>query len=111
MLIQARLPVILRFSDGQPEIRLGPGDLVRLSRDKGERLLKMAKHEVKPFKPDWAKAWRELAAAVMGITKDDNRYMEVIEALGRCDAAFEADDFLMFQAAADQVVAVVKGTI
>lgn len=49
--------------------------------------------------PDWLTAWREVAAISSGLTAEDVRLPHVMAALGVCDAAFEADDWLSFQEA------------
>jgi hypothetical protein len=53
---------------------------------------------------DWLTAWREVAVISSGLTADDVRLPSVMAALGVCDAAFVADDWLSFQEAKAGVI-------
>jgi hypothetical protein len=48
-------------------------------------------------------AWEWAADAVYGVTIEDPRLPGIMEALQRCDAAFEQDDWPAFQRATEAV--------
>lgn len=63
------------------------------------------------FKPDWGKAWRELASVTAGITnQDDPRFERVMRWLDICDTAFVLDSWPSFTEAADQVREIMRGS-
>lgn len=57
-----------------------------------------------PTQQDWLTAWREVAAISSGLVAEDPRLPFVMAALGVCDVAFEAGDFVAFQHARDGVL-------
>jgi hypothetical protein len=61
------------------------------------------------FKPDWLKAWRELAEVTSGMTKDDPRLETVMRWLNACDVAFTIGTWTGFCEAAEQVRAIMRG--
>ncbi len=59
----------------------------------------------------WLTAWREVVALTRGITIADPRMPAIMEALKRCDAAFEADRWAAFERATAVLRQAVKGSL
>ena len=61
------------------------------------------------FKPDWLKAWRELALVTAGLTTNDPRLERVMRWLDVCDTAFSLDSWPAFCEADEQVREIMRG--
>lgn len=61
------------------------------------------------FKPNWLKAWRELAEVSSGLTKGDPRLERVMRWLNVCDTAFSLDSWPGFCEGAAQVREIMRG--
>jgi len=61
------------------------------------------------FKPDWLKAWRELAEVTSGMTKDDPRLVGVMRWLNVCDTAFTLGTWTGFCEATERVREIMRG--
>lgn len=114
MLIEATdQPVRFRFRDGR-ETLLPLGVPIEVPDAEAQRILEQAAGKVRPVeaaKPDWLKEWRAVAEVSSDLRAEDSRLPGVMVALGVCDTAFEADDFVAFQRAKVGVIrAMKKGT-
>ena len=111
MLIKALQPLKIRLPDGIHV--LYPGQSYELTEHHALKLLAKAPDKVRRAEPtptQWLDAWDELAQATSGITREDSRFNPVMDALDRCDRAFEQGDWMAFQKDANQVKALINVT-
>ncbi len=88
-------------------LSLAPGETIVLPPTQAERLLSLAPHKVQIIH-DWLGAWRELAQITLGITEEDRRLGTIMTLLDQCDAAFEQDNWTVFQQTAESVKRLVE---
>ena len=50
-----------------------------------------------PPTPDWEEGWRRLVKLVKLLPVGNPNYPSIMEAMGECDAALEAGDWIKFQ--------------
>jgi len=102
MLIEAvEAPIHYKWPEG--ELRLEPGKPIKVPDDRGQKVLAKCRGKVRKVSPDWLAAWEELAQLTLGIEKTDERFQPVLDALEKCDLAFEQDDWPQFRKAATEV--------
>ncbi len=97
--VEAGRDGLVRLPDGR---RLAPSALVSIAElDEAGRTI--GAWEVRSHgldgRHDWRQAWREVAHATHGVTREEARWRTVVEALDGLDGAYRRRDALMWRAA------------
>lgn len=103
MQIEALEPICLKFRTGEVKT-LQTGEWINLPTAWAERLLVEAPGRVRrlPLMPEsWLRAFREIAAAVEGITADDLRFDPLMQIIDRLEQSFADKDWLRLEQLTD----------
>jgi len=93
----------IRYTWPKGELRFEPGKPIKVPDTRGKKVLAKCGGKVKKVTPDWLGAWEALAQTTNNIERTDPRFMPVLNALEKCDRAFERDDWGRFREAAEDV--------
>lgn len=99
MLIEATIPLTVKFSTG--DIRLTAGMPVEIPTAQAYRLIIKAQGKVQEAERDWSPTWRELATLSSGLTADDPRLRVVMDALNECENGYLDGNWEAFRLAAE----------